>query len=180
MRLREEAGRADQCLKIETRKPLLIEIERHLIAEHVTEILSKGLCVMLEEERLDDLARYPIFVTCLSLVRVSAISIACALSERTLWLHWLGKPADYTFLLCCHLGIPSPPCGAPSCWRYVWWKDSIFPAPSQRQSMLTIPPCVCVIVTQTVSIVSTDFSRAGADTRGHCVCNRAGQDDRPR
>jgi hypothetical protein len=54
MRLREEASRADQCLKIETRKPLLIEIERHLIAEHVTEILSKGLCVMPETRSIHD------------------------------------------------------------------------------------------------------------------------------
>jgi hypothetical protein len=186
MRLREEASRADQCLKIETRKPLLIEIERHLIAEHVTEILSKGLCVMLEEERLDDLARYPIFVTSLSLFRVSAISIACA--SRALsqnghagYIAWGNRWITLSFCVATsafprlHVELREKT----SALRVVERFDFFCSFTATVDANHT-PVCVCVIVTQTVSIVSTDFSRAGADTRGHCVCNRAGQDDRPR
>lgn len=56
-RLQEEAERAEQCLQIGSRKPLIAEIEKYLIGNHVTEILRKGLCPMLEEDRLDDLVR---------------------------------------------------------------------------------------------------------------------------
>eukprot|EP00035_Acanthoeca_spectabilis_P033208 m.22368 g.22368 ORF g.22368 m.22368 type:complete len:737 (-) comp5805_c0_seq2:342-2552(-) len=57
VRLQEEAERAEQCLQIGSRKPLIAEIEKYLIGNHVTEILRKGLCPMLEEDRLDDLVR---------------------------------------------------------------------------------------------------------------------------
>lgn len=57
-RLNEEAARADQCLHIGTRKPLISQIESHLIAQHVTEIIAKGLCPMLEDVRLEDLSRW--------------------------------------------------------------------------------------------------------------------------
>ncbi len=56
-RLNEESGRLLHYLDQSTRKPLISKVERHLIEQHLTAILQKGLDQLLDENRLTDLTR---------------------------------------------------------------------------------------------------------------------------
>lgn len=56
-RLTAEAARVTSCLDATTRRPLVVTVERHLLATHVQALLDKGFATLANEVRVADLAR---------------------------------------------------------------------------------------------------------------------------
>lgn len=56
-RLNAEAARVTSCLDATTRRPLIVIVERHLLAVHVQALLDKGFATLANEGRVADLAR---------------------------------------------------------------------------------------------------------------------------
>lgn len=56
-RLNAEAARVTSCLDATTRRPLIVTVERHLLATHVQALLDKGFATLANEVRVADLAR---------------------------------------------------------------------------------------------------------------------------
>eukprot|EP01113_Clastostelium_recurvatum_P018521 TRINITY_DN2182_c0_g1_i3.p1 TRINITY_DN2182_c0_g1~~TRINITY_DN2182_c0_g1_i3.p1 ORF type:complete len:747 (-),score=180.70 TRINITY_DN2182_c0_g1_i3:32-2041(-) len=56
-RLAEEADRVIQYLDVNTKKPIIMVVERQLLETHVADILAKGFSVLMNETRVDDLGR---------------------------------------------------------------------------------------------------------------------------
>ncbi|XP_073710363.1 cullin-4B [Misgurnus anguillicaudatus] len=55
-RLEEEADRVITYLDQSTQKPLIATVEKQLLGEHLTAILQKGLNILLDENRIQDLS----------------------------------------------------------------------------------------------------------------------------
>jgi cullin-4 len=61
-RLQEESDRVVAYLGLSTRIPLIASVEKHLLKPHVSAILEKGFSLLMDEERIDELARmYQLF-----------------------------------------------------------------------------------------------------------------------
>ncbi|KAF2070188.1 hypothetical protein CYY_008493 [Polysphondylium violaceum] len=61
-RIQEENDRSLRYLDISTKKPLLNIVEKQLVEKHIATILSKGFSQLMQEKRIDDLARlYSLF-----------------------------------------------------------------------------------------------------------------------
>lgn len=56
-RLNAEASRVTSCLDATTRRPLIVTVERYLLATHVQALLDKGFATLANEVRVTDLGR---------------------------------------------------------------------------------------------------------------------------
>lgn len=54
-RFNEENERLNHYLNVSTRQPLILCLEKHLIGEHISTILQKGLDLLLDQHKKDDL-----------------------------------------------------------------------------------------------------------------------------